>query len=74
MGPATTRKWAAQYGAIVAEVQMIQLGKFALEHNHLVQVEDDRHAEEPPRVDNTLEEDQRFSHPVLRYKRSYQRE
>ena len=55
------------------KVQMTYLGKFALEDVDLVQEEDDRRAEEPPGVDNTLEEDERFGHPVLWYERNRQR-
>jgi hypothetical protein len=39
---------------MVAEVQTMHFGKFALEDVDLVQEEDDRRAEEPPRVYNTL--------------------
>jgi hypothetical protein len=50
---------------MVAEVQMTHFGKFALEDVDLVQEEDDQCMEEPLQVDNTLEEDELFSHPVL---------
>ena len=67
------RKTGRLDGIMVAEVQTTHFGKFALEDIALVQEEDDQHAEEPPRVDNNLEEDERFSHPVLWYEQNCQR-
>jgi hypothetical protein len=55
---ATTQKWAGQYGLMVAEVEMKHFGKFPLKDLDFVQEEDGRRTEEPPQVDNTLEEDE----------------
>jgi hypothetical protein len=58
---------------MVPKVQTMHLRKFALEDVHLVEEEDDRHAQEPPQVDNALEKDERFSHPILWDEKSCQR-
>ena len=50
---------------MAAEVQTKHPRKFGLEDLDLAQEEDGRRAEGPPRVDNTLEEGERFSYPVL---------
>jgi hypothetical protein len=49
------------------------LGQFALEYVNIVEEEDDQCAEEPPRVDDALEQDEQFGHPILGYERSCQR-
>jgi hypothetical protein len=58
---------------MVAKVQTMHLGKLALEEVDLVEEEDNRCADKPPRVDYTLEEDERFGHPILGYERTCQR-
>jgi hypothetical protein len=57
---------------MVPKVQTTHLRKFALEDVDLVEEKDDRRAREPPRVDNALEKDERFCHPILWDERSCQ--
>ena len=52
---------------MVAEVPMTHFGRFAFEDVDFVQEQDDPRVEEPPCVDNNVEEDERFGHPVLWY-------
>ena len=42
------------------------LGQLDLEHVRLIEEQDDRSPQEPPRVDDRLEESQRLGHAVLR--------
>ena len=58
---------------MLLKMQMMHLGKFALEDVDLVEEEDGRRAAEPPRVDGALEEHEQFDHPILWYETSCQR-
>ena len=47
----------SQDGTNSGKAQTTHLGQFTFEDVDLVEEEDDRRAEEPPRVNNALEED-----------------
>jgi hypothetical protein len=50
-------KTRSQDGTNSGEAQTTHLGQFTFEDVDLVEEEDDRRAEEPPRVNNALKED-----------------
>ena len=56
-GTCNGAKTRSQGGTNGGKVQTTHLGQFTFEDVDLVEEEDDRRAEEPPRVNNALEED-----------------